>query len=217
MRTLVIPDFHAPFNHKGAVEFLLQLKEEYEPDEVVCIGDEIDQHNWGRHGRHADLPGGNEEIAKAIEQLQPLFEEFPDVKVCRSNHGDRAFKAAGRQNMPSRLVRTVKEVLDAPDGWVWAPEWIVDDVLYCHGEGVSGPNGASTMATRNLCSTVIGHLHAFGGVQWLAGPRKSIFAANTGCLIDPKSPAFEYYKGPKRPVLGAMVVLDRVPHFIPLR
>lgn len=217
MRTLVISDFHAPFGHPGAVDFLSKLRREVKPDEVVCIGDEHDAHGWSRHQRSPDAPGQREELELARKQLAPLYKLFPKVKVCRSNHGERSFKAAARAGLPAEFIRSSKDVLAAPSGWDWAFEWLVDGVVYAHGEGVSGKDGAMKLAERNRCSTVIGHLHSNGGIAYSAGAHDMIWAMAVGCLIDVSSIAFEYAKHGKRPVLGTGYVIDGVPYFEPLR
>ncbi len=199
MRVLVISDFHAPFNNPAAADFLSELKREVKPHEVICIGDEYDAHGWSRHDRSPEAPGQADELEEARTQLRALYKLFPVVKVCRSNHGERAIKAAARSGLPSEFLRSAKDVLEAPKGWSWAREWIVDGVMYVHGEGVSGQDGAMKMAQRNRCSTVMGHLHANAGVKYSTGPRDVIWALAVGCLIDPGSLAFEYARHSSRP------------------
>ena len=45
----------------------------------------------------------------------------------------------------------------------------IDGVLYEHGTGSTGANGARNRAIANRQSTVVGHSHSFGGVRMLYG------------------------------------------------
>ncbi len=217
MRILVISDLHAPFNHPAALDFLAGLRRQYKPQEVVCVGDEIDGHGWGRWDRNPDSPGQGEELAQAIDTMHELYKIFPRVKVCRSNHGDRAFKTAARAGLPGAFIRGQREVLEAPVGWQWAEHWIVDGVAFIHGEGFSGQNSALNACQKHRCPTVIGHVHSWAAVQYHSNAFSTIWGMNVGCLVDPSSLAMQYAKnGPNKQVLGTGIVLDGVPFFIPL-
>jgi hypothetical protein len=217
MRTLVIPDLHAPFQHPAALDFLADLKRRTRPQQVVCIGDEIDAHGWSTHERDPGAPGQADELTAALAFLRQLYRLFPRVKCCESNHTLRAIKAAKRAALPAAFLRPLRDVLGAPRGWEWAPRWLLDGVVYFHGEGFSGEGAArkAALAYRHPC--VMGHLHSEAGVSWTAGPFDRLWGCSTGCLIDPNAVAFDYSRhSPKRPMLGAAVVLDGVPHFEPL-
>ena len=71
----------------------------------------------------------------------------------------------------------------------------------------------------NRQSTVIGHVHSWGGVQYTSGPKDTIFGMNVGCGIDETSYAMAYSKPFRyRPTLGCGVVLGDGSHamFIPM-
>ena len=88
-------------------------------------------------------------------------------------------------------------------------EFIIDGVLYKHGESCAGVNGALNAALRERMSVCIGHLHALAGVKYSANKRDIIFGANVGCGIDIKAYAFAYGKLSKdRPILGCTVVFN---------
>lgn len=217
--TLVIPDFHAPFGHKDAICFLKELKRKYKPDIIVNLGDEVDQHALGDWGQDPDGLGAGAELEAAIIQLQGLYKLFPKMLVCESNHGKRPFRRAFKAGLPRAYMKAYREFLSAPQGWVWADDHVVDGVIYQHGEGYSGRDGAIKAALANRRSTVIGHLHSWGGVQYSATKRDIIFGGNAGCLIDETAYAFKYAKTyPHKPTLGAMVVINgTAAHFVPLK
>lgn len=217
MRTLVISDLHAPFTHPSAIDFLADLKRAIKPDIVVCVGDEIDAHGWGRWDRNPDAPGQGDELAAAKGMLRPIFKLFPKVQVCNSNHSQRSFKKAARAGLPSAFVRTLREVLDAPQTWTWADAHEVDGVMFVHGEGFNGVRSALDAASTYRRKTVIGHVHGHAGISYTDNGLERIWGMNVGCLVDPQALAFEYTKPHRaKPVLGAGVVIDGVPHFYPL-
>lgn len=218
MRILVISDFHAPFHHAGAFDFLRALQREIKPEEVVCVGDEIDGHGWGRWGRDPDAPGQGDELKQSVTALKTLYKLFPKCRVCVSNHGLRAQKTAQRAGLPSAFLKAHRDVLEAPPGWAWADHWIVGGVAFKHGDGYSGQSSALAAATKHRMNTVIGHVHAWAGVAYNANEFSTIWGMNVGCLVDPASIAMEYAKiNPNHQVLGAGVVIDGVPQFRPMR
>jgi hypothetical protein len=69
----------------------------------------------------------------------------------------------------------------------------------------------------NRQSTVIGHHHSHGGVNYLANDSDILFGLNVGCLIDRHTYVFDYGKQAKfKPTLGVGVVIYGVPSFIPM-
>jgi predicted phosphodiesterase len=217
VRVLAFPDLHAPYQHPEAYSFVAAVADDFKPHQIVCLGDEIDSYGLSRFAKNPDLDNPGRELTAAREALAPFFSRFPNVRVCNSNHVYRGLKRAQEAGLPSAYVRPLANVLGAPRGWRWADEWELDGVVYCHGEGFSGPNGAAALAGAIRQSVVIGHLHAYAGVRWIGSRAGNIFAANAGCLINPTAPAFDYAKHSKhRPVLGCVTVADGVPQFVPM-
>lgn len=219
LRVLVIPDMHCPFQHPDAVEFLAAAKKKYNPDRIVCLGDETDQHALSQHDPDpAGYSVGHEHIA-ALDALAPIYELFPVVSVCTSNHGERIFKRAYKANIPKTFLKDYAEFMNSPPGWHWEHKFVIDDVVYEHGEGVSGQLGAMKRAISNgFRSTVIGHLHADAGVLWQSCGEKQIFAMNAGCLIDPTAYAFAYGKhSARKPMIGIGIVDKGHPTFVAMQ
>jgi hypothetical protein len=217
MRTLVISDLHAPFHHPGAPDFLSDLRREIRPETVVCIGDEIDAHGWGRWGRDPDAPGQGDELSMARKALQSLYRLFPRVSVCLGNHTARAYKTGRRSGLPRAFLRSPAEVLQAPVGWTWADSFVIDGVAYTHGDGFSGQNAALNAAKTMRHNVVIGHIHAWAGIQYHSGEFNTVWGMNVGCLVDPKAIAFAYAKAsPNKQTLGTGYVIDGVPFFRPM-
>ncbi len=215
-RVLVIPDMHCPFHHPDTIEFLKAAKDKFSPDRVICLGDETDQHVLGRWEPDPSGFSAMHEHLKALDALKPIYELFPVVGVCHSNHGERIFKRAYRAGIPQEFIKDYCEFMDSPVGWSWAHKFEIDDVIYEHGEGVSGQLGAMKRAMSNgYRSTVIGHLHADAGILWQSSGDKTIFAMNAGCLIDVTAYAFAYGKhSARKPMIGVGVVDKGQPQFV---
>ena len=214
---LTISDLQIPFEHRDAFQFILAVKEKYECDTVVCMGDEVDQMALSRFDPDPDADGAGPELTKAKLRLAKWFEAFPDMLVCESNHTARVYKQAFLAGIPEAYLRTVPEWLGAPEGWSWATAFEIDGVRYEHGDAQGGMYAARMLAVRNRKSTVIGHHHSHGGVLYVANDDTMIFGMNTGCLIDITGIAFRYAKqAANKPTLGTGVIIKGVPTFVPM-
>ncbi len=214
---LAMPDIHFPAHHPDTFEFLKHIKKTYQPNAIVCLGDEIDAAALGDWDKDPDQPGAGDELTKAIDYLKELYKIFPNVKVCTSNHTSRIYRRAHKAGMPKRLMRSYNEILEAPKGWVWEDRWEIDGVIYEHGEGFSGQQGALKAAVQNMQATVIGHLHSYAGIQYYANAKHLIWGFNAGCLIDRHHAAFNYGKHIKaKPIIGVGIIEAGVPRFVPM-
>lgn len=215
---LALPDIHFPAHHVDLFPFLKAVKAKYKPHEVICLGDEIDAAALGEWDKDPDQPGAKDELELAIKYLKILYKIFPKVKVCTSNHTSRIYRKAAKAGLPSKLLKSYNEILEAPATWRWQDYWEVDGVLYEHGEGFSGQQGALKAAMQNMQPTVIGHLHSYAGIQYYANSKHLIWGFNAGCLIDRANPAFNYGKHIKaKPIIGVGLIINGVPQFISMR
>lgn len=217
---LAIGDIHIPFEHPDALAFVSAVDRFWFPSQnrIVCLlGDEVDSHSISRHMPDPDGRSPRDELEAAKRQLKPWFERFPVARVCVSNHTVRPWKRAYESGIPQAFMKEVGEVYGAPPQWLWADRWSLHGITFEHGEGVSGPTGALKAAEQNHCSTVIGHLHTFGGVIHSDAHETKIWGLNTGCLIDVETYAFHYGKTcRKRPTLGCGVIKNGNPYFVPM-
>lgn len=214
---LVIGDLHTPFNHPDSLEFLTALKRSRKPSKVICMGDEVDFHAFSNYAHDPNGYSPGHELDMAVKELKKFYAVFPNVLVCHSNHTERFFKKAMNAGLPTQMLRSYREFLQAPKGWQWAKDWEIDGVLYEHGEGVSGQNAAIKAALANRQSTVIGHVHSYAGVSFNTNRRDSLFGFNVGCLIDDTQYVFAYGASNRvKPGLGAGIVNRGVPEFIPM-
>lgn len=215
---LAVPDIHAPFHHKDALAFLKAVHKKFKPTEIVNLGDFEDWHSISMHDHSPNGSSPGDELLRLREAAKPFFKAFPNMKICTSNHGSLPFRRAFKFGLPSELIKSYSDILQAPKGWKWADSWEIDGIIYEHGDPFTGQNGALKAAEQNMQSTVIGHIHSFAGIQYSANSRHLIFGFNVGCLIDRHAYAFEYAKKIKRkPILGCGIIANGVPTFIPLK
>lgn len=214
---LAVSDLQIPFEHPDAYAFIEWLTEEYEPDEVVYVGDEVDQHALSRYDHDPDGITAGEELEESIERLKKYYALHPEAKCCTSNHTDRVFKKAFSAGIPRGYLKSIREFLQAPEGWEWRDEWRIDGIRFSHGDEVGGQVPHRTLALAAMTSCVIGHHHSTPGVHFIANRTEAIFGMNVGCLIDVNAYAFHYTRKQKnQPVLGAGLILSGVPKFVPM-
>lgn len=176
-------------------------------------GDEVDQYFGSLYGKDPDATfSPATEIKATRDAIREWSAAFPLMRIAISNHGLRWAKRAFEAGIPSEMIRPYQEIIGAPDGWKWRERWKVDSKVpwvVQHGMGYSGVNGHRNAALDNGISTVIGHLHANGGVSHVATACARFWAMNSGCLIDVEAYAFHYGKEARnKPTLGLGVVVD---------
>jgi len=215
---LVISDMHAPLQHPDTLDFLSDTYKRFKCNHVVCVGDEIDFHNLSQWPKEHDAPGPDDEFSQAMDFMLHIYKLFPKVDVCVSNHTSRVYRTAHRAGLSDRYMKDYSEWMAAPPGWHWKERYIIDNVLYFHGDGYSGEKGHINAARDSHISTVIGHLHGHAGVHYITGAIDRIFALNVGCLIDVDAYGFRYGKHSRvKPSLGCGVVVEgKEAYFVPL-
>ncbi len=217
IKTLVVPDLHCPFEHQDALDFLAEVKRKQSPDVIVCLGDELDMHAMSDFEHDPDGMSAGDELAAGIKHLLPFYQLFPKARVCTSNHTRRPYRKAYSSGMPRAFLRDYAEWMQAPTGWEWADEHIVDECGYSHGEGFSGTMGALKMALSQARNWSIGHLHADAGIMYQSTAAALIWAMNCGWLGDRKKYAMRYGQFiPKRGILGCGIVNRRTPILLPM-
>jgi metallophosphoesterase superfamily enzyme len=214
---LVISDYHAPYNHPDAFRFLKAVKKKFKPTDVVCIGDEVDFHALSFHDSDPDLPSAGDELEQAIEQLKPLYKEFPKVTVIESNHGSMVLRKALANGMPKKVLKSYNDTLEAPKGWKWVFDVIIKTplgpVYFCHGKTKAPGKLASSFGM----SAVQGHFHESADISYISTPERLMFDAHTGCLADDNSLALGYNKiNPKRPIMSIIVIVNGIPQIVPM-
>lgn len=222
--TLVISDPQEPYALEDAVAFCRRVRTEFNipRENVVHVGDEADF----LYGSRFPVDPNNEngplgELRWLRERMKVWYAEFPRLRLCISNHTDRWYKKAAGAQIPDQLIRARHEILEAPEGWVWADHWDFKDgkMPWRVEHGHNGAASTRLRAIENGVSTAHGHFHAKAGVEWVhTAGGQLVWGLATGALIDVDAVAFKYNRRDRfKPVLGLGVVLDggRKPLFVP--
>lgn len=206
-RVLVIGDLHSPFILEGYLQHCIEMYVKWECDTVVFIGDVIDNHYSSYHETSPNGLGGIQELERAIEDLAPWYDAFPDAYVTIGNHDRLIMRKATSSNVPRQWIRTYKEVLNTPN-WIFTESLEIDDVVYIHGEGGTAKNKAK----NDLQSHVQGHLHSQAYIEYLVGNKRKVFGMQVGCGVDNSSYAMAYGKHFKKPIISCGVITEGNPY-----
>jgi len=202
---LVVGDLHEPFCLEGYLDFCVEQFHTYNCNQVVMIGDILDNHAFSYHEPDPDGMSAGLELEKSIEKVSKWYKAFEgvNVDVCIGNHDRLAARKSFSGGIPKAWIKTYNEVLGTPN-WNWVESVVYDEVLYEHGEG----GQAQTKAKNNLMSSVCGHTHTEAYCKWFVGKRYRIFGMQVGCGVDADTYAAAYAKNFKRQAIGAAVVLN---------
>jgi len=201
-RILVIGDLHAPFVLDGYLEFCQKVYAKFNCNQVIYIGDILDNHAFSYHEPDPNGYSAGNELELAIKIVKKWYKAFPVADVCIGNHDRMAARKAMSGGIPSAWIKSYNAVLGTPN-WNWVESIVYDNVLFEHGEG----GQAATKAKNNMMSSVCGHTHTSAYVQWFVGKNFRVFAMQSGCGVDSKSYAAAYARNFKKQAIGCGVVL----------
>ena len=200
-RILVIGDIHAPFTLHGYLDFCKETYAIYNCNQVIFIGDIIDNHYSSFHTTDPDGMGGGDELDLAISYIQDWVSAFPKADVLIGNHDRMIMRKAFESQIPKRWIKSYNEVLGTE--WNWVERIVYDNVQYVHGEGGT----ARTKAKNDMMSTVQGHIHTQAYTEWMVGRNFRVFGMQVGCGIDCSAYAAAYAKHFKKQAIGCGVVI----------
>ena len=202
-RVLIVGDLHAPFVRYGYLEFCKQVYYKYDCNEVVMIGDLIDNHFSSYHEIDPDGHGAGAELQKAKEEISNWYKAFPKAKVCTGNHDAIPYRKAMTAGLSSSWIKSISEVIDVPN-WEFGEEFVIDGNRYCHGTG----RKARIRAKDDMMSIIQGHYHSESYIEHFVGHKYRIFAMQIGCGVDDKSYAMAYGKHFKKMIINCGVILE---------
>src|SRR5210317_831241 len=113
-RILVIGDLHAPFTLNGYLDFCKETYANYNCNQVIFIGDIIDNHYSSFHPTDPDGFGAGEELDRAIDQIRYWHEAFPNSDVVLGNHDKIILRKIFKEGISMRWVKTFNEMLEVP-------------------------------------------------------------------------------------------------------
>lgn len=201
-RILVIGDLHCPFELDGYFDFCKETYANYNCNQVIFIGDIIDNHAFSYHEPDPDGMSAGDELQVAIEDVKKWYNAFPVADVLIGNHDRMAARKAMTGGIPKVWIKSYNDVLGTPK-WNWTERIVYNDVQYVHGEGGT----ARTKAKNDMMSTVQGHIHTQAYTEFTVGRKFKVFGMQVGCGIDAKSYASAYAKNFKKQAIGCGVIV----------
>jgi len=200
---LVIPDLHFPFVHKDALEFCKEAYSKHDIDEVVFLGDIIDNHYSSFHDQDPDGMAAGDEIRLAKQQLVDWKTAFPTAKVMIGNHDAIPSRKAFAAGLSKKWIRGIDEVFDLK-GWDFVQNYTIGRNFFTHGLGMNVLARARALGLN----VFQGHLHSKFSCTCVSVHPEFTFAVQCGCLIDHKAYAFAYGKDGLPSVMGCVVIED---------
>tara|TARA_R110001599_G_scaffold33613_1_gene108465 strand:+ start:913 stop:1668 length:756 start_codon:yes stop_codon:yes gene_type:complete len=202
-RILVIGDLHSPFDLEEYHQHCVDTYYKWNCNQVIFIGDVIDNHYSSYHETDVDGYSGGQELELAIDRLKKYYTSFPKADVIIGNHDRLIMRKAQTSAIPSKWIKAYKDVLETPN-WNFTERVEYDNVQYIHGEAGT----ARTKSKADMQSTVQGHLHTQAYTEYTVGRNFKIFGMQVGCGIDFSSYAMAYAKAGKKPAVGCAVIIN---------
>ena len=125
---------HEPFSLNEYLSFCIEKYIEYNCNEVVFIGDIIDNHYSSYHETSADGMGGADELEYAIQRIARWYKAFPKATVVIGNHDRMIMRKSQTSAIPSKWIKSYQDVLEVTD-WNFVERYVKNGVQFCHGEG----------------------------------------------------------------------------------
>lgn len=202
-RVLVVGDLHEPFTRPEYLQFCISMREKWNCDEVVFIGDILDNHYSSYHETDPDGHSAGREFELAKANVLKWYDAFPYAKVTEGNHDIIPNRKAMTAGLSAKWIKPIGEVLSVPN-WEFGESFYIDDVLYCHGIGRKARN----RSRQDMISIVQGHYHSESYIEWTVGKKFKVFALQVGCGMDDKSFAAAYGKHFAKMHINVGIVID---------
>ena len=200
-RILCIGDLHLPFTLSGYLQFCKDSYDKWNCNQVIFIGDIIDNHYSSYHESDPNGMGGGDELDLAIKMVAKWSKAFPVADVLIGNHDRIIMRKAFSSAIPREWIKSYNEVLGT--NWNWVERIVYDGVQYVHGEG----GQSSTKCKNDMMSTVQGHIHTKAECTWHVGRNFKVFGMQVGCGVNHESYAAAYAKNFKKQAIGCGVIL----------
>lgn len=215
---IIISDLHIPYQHPDAFRFLEEVQYQYDIKEAYNVGDVVDNHFPSFHEVEYGCLSGKEEFELAKVMCQELAEMFPAMKISIGNHDEMPTRKAKVAGIPEDCIVNYNKRYGVNWDWAHKHYFKVDPynkALMTHTISTSTLNNAKQYSH---CS-IQGHHHSVFGLEFFSDHETLRWAMTVGCLINDKSPAFNYNKKQilKRPILSCGAIIEERPILIPMR
>jgi predicted phosphodiesterase len=219
--TGIISDTQFPGHMDTALEFVLDTGSDWGVTQWIHIGDMIDHHYISRHPIEFDAWNPVQEILEVKIEVAKWVKAIKNLFICRGNHDLIPQFRAASLGMPDLFLKTLNEVYDLPDTWIWDDRFkLFDRTIVFHGMGSNGMYGIKNTANKWGCGAIQGHTHSNAAVFDLPRPLGNCMAMNVGCLADEDKYnaryAKHYFTQPVSLGMGIACADDEM-HFIKMR
>jgi predicted phosphodiesterase len=212
-KIILLPDIHVPAHDKRITRSIIKFIGDYQPDEVVQIGDLMDYpapSRWSKDTREEfETSVFEESLIGQQEILVPLRSVYPGpIGVIRGNHDTRprdylrkyapalaeskAFDLDVLLNFPEYDVSILPDFYDVAPGWV-ATHGHKGGIRLNNTAGLTALNAAKRLGK----SVAMGHTHRWGLVSHTIGypgaPESETFGFELGHITNPS--LMDYTKG----------------------
>lgn len=217
-RIFVISDMHIPYHHEDMIAFFKAVKKKYNPDRVICIGDELDNHAMSYHDSDPDAFSAGDELDRARDVIKEVEKIFPDMDLVDSNHGSLFYRKAKTHGIPREAMVPYNVLTGAGNGWRWHFDLTIEmsngeSVYFHHGKA----NNALALSRMSGICAVQGHLHSKYTIDYWSNTNGLYWGMQVGCMIDDDALAFTYNKNTSyRPIIGCGIVIDGQPKLLPM-
>lgn len=110
-KILVVGDLHSPFIQSGYLRFFKKIHKKYKCNQVVFIGDLLDNHYSSFHDTDPDGHSASEELKLAKRMISKWYSAFPSAYVCLGNHDNIPDRQRFKAGLSKHWIKSVKEVL----------------------------------------------------------------------------------------------------------
>jgi len=217
-RIFVISDMHIPYHHEDIIAFFKAVKKKYNPDRVICIGDELDNHAMSFHDSDPDTYSAGHELKRARVTIAEIEKIFPTMDLVDSNHGSLYYRKAKAHGIPKEAIVPYNDLLGVGDGWKWHFDLTLTmsdgKLVYFH-HGKCGD--VLTLSQRQGMCAVQGHYHSRFKIDYWSNTNGLYWGMQVGCLINDHSLAFSYNKNTTdRPIVGSGMIINGQPKLLPM-
>lgn len=211
-RVLCIPDLHAPWVREGFLEHCIKIKKKYSCNKIVFLGDILDNNFSNYYEINSDGYSAGEELMEAIKILKPWIKAFPEAIVTIGNHDRLILRKAQTAGLSKHWIRDLNNVINAPK-WQFKTEILINNNLYCHGEGCSNLKNAILNKQKSM---VIAHYHSLAQIIYNASNTSLLWGMACGAGINDTSYNMDYAKfNLKKSIIACGVVINNIPYLEP--
>lgn len=217
-KVFVISDMHIPYHHQDMIAFFKAVKKKYNPDRIICIGDELDNHGMSYHESNVNLYSAGHELERARKVIKEVEDLFPDVDLVDSNHGSLYYRKAKSNGIPREALVSYNDLLGVGDGWRWQFDLTIEmsngESCYFHHGKISD---VLTLSQRSGMCAVQGHYHSKFKIDHWSNTNGLYWGMAVGCMIDDNALAFSYNKNTTdRPIIGCGIIIDGQAKLLPM-